>query len=137
MRKIDHRSILKNLPADQQDAIVEYARLHSSDQTANWLRAQGVAVSRPTVGRFLAWRRLNDKTARDSSFVKKIVADIQSGRPGVSQDELDSAGHMMFSTLALVEQDSMAWKRVQRLQIDRDMLKLAHKKSLPSGPNPQ
>lgn len=78
MRKTRPDSVLKNLPEDQQKAIVEFAKGHTVARTVEYCNELGVTTSRSAVSRFLGdWYVTRDlEEARD--FADRLREDLEN-----------------------------------------------------------
>jgi hypothetical protein len=116
---------LKTLPEERQASIVFYARDHSLEDTLKWLREDSVQTSIGALSGFLSWYSLRQQLARNESTVAQVLEDLKSSNPALSQQELDVAGQLFFSALAIQEKDSLTWKRIKDAHTKSEALKLA------------
>lgn len=124
MRKPNSNAKLKTLPEERQDAIAEYALDHSLTDTVKWLREDGLQTSSAALSEFLSWYRLREQLTHNESTVKEMLEELKASSPDISQEQLDQAGQLFFSALAIEQQDSLTWKRVKDSQLRTGLLKL-------------
>jgi hypothetical protein len=112
-RKVNSNAKLKTLPEERQAMIADYARDHSLDETVKWLGEDGLETSTGALSQFLSWYVLGRQLEQNESTVKQVLADLAKNNPGMAQEELDRAGQLFFSALAIQQQDSLTWKRIK------------------------
>lgn len=117
---------LKRLPAERQAAIFEYASKPGVTQAATlkWLREDGVETSSGALSEFLSWYPLQQQLERNESTVKTLLEELKQNDSGMSQTQLELAGQMFFSALAIEQRDSLTWKRVQDSKLKLGALQL-------------
>jgi len=113
MSKPRSDSKLKTLPPERQADIAAYCRDHSLTETLEWLKADGLKTSLGALSEFLSWYVLQQQLDRNESTIATVLEDLKRNNPSMSQKELDAAGQMFFSALAIQQQDSLTWKRVK------------------------
>lgn len=106
-------SILKTLPPERQADIAEYLAQHSLAETAAWLKADGLKTSRSSLSEFGSWYQLRQQLNHNASTVETLLEELKRGNPGLSPEQLDQAGQLFFTTLAIEQRDSLSWSRVQ------------------------
>jgi hypothetical protein len=121
---------LKRLPPERQAAIWELASLPgvSQAQTLKWLRDDGVETSAGALSEFLSWYSLRQQLQQNESTVKTLLEDLKRNDPGLSAAQLESAGQMFFSALAIEQKDSLTWKRIQDTKLKLGVLQLSQEK---------
>lgn len=127
-RKARSDSPLKTLPAQRQEAIADYARDHSLEEAVAWLRADGLKTSRSAVSEFLSWHGLRSQLNRNESTVEQMLAQLKSTAPELTSEDLDRAGQMFFTALAIEQRDSMAWKRAQDIRVKDRLISVAERR---------
>jgi hypothetical protein len=121
-------SPLKTLPEARQTAIAEFARDHSLKETRAWLAADGFKTSEAALSLWLSSRRLSAQLAQNESVIEQILADLKSQNPALSEVELQKAGQMFFTALAIEQGDSLSWKRAQEVRLKHEAQLLAGRK---------
>jgi hypothetical protein len=124
MRKPNSNAKLKTLPEERQAAIAEYALDKSLAETVKWLREDGLVTSSAAVSEFLSWYRLKEQLAKNETTVSQMLEEIKQNDPSITQSQLEQAGQAFFSALAIEQQDSLTWKRVQDAKLRLGVLKL-------------
>lgn len=121
---------MKRLPPERQAAIAEYASKPGVSQadTLKWLRADGVDTSAGALSDFLSWYPLQQQLERNESTVATLLEELKRNDPSVSQAQLELAGQMFFSALAIEQRDSLTWKRVQDSKLKLGALQLGREK---------
>jgi len=119
---------LKTLPAERQAAIVEYALSHSLSETVKWLRDDNVQTSSTALSLFLSWYRLQQRLAVNESTVESLLEDLKRNDPSLTLTQLEQAGQAFFSKLAIEQEDSLTWKRIQDAKLKLGALDLSLKK---------
>jgi len=119
---------LKTLPPDRQAAIADYARDHSLSDTLKWLREDGLQTSSGALSLFLSWYRLQQRLAVNESTVSQLLEDMKQNDPTLTQQQLEQAGQAFFSKLAIEQEDSLTWKRIQDAKLKLGLLQLNREK---------
>jgi hypothetical protein len=117
-------SKLKTLPEDRQAEIVAYAAAKSLAETVQWLRDDGLQTSAAALSEFLSWYQLRQQLKRNESTVETLLEKLQTSRPDWTADQLEKAGQAFFSALAIEQQDSLTWKRIQDSKLKLGILQL-------------
>jgi hypothetical protein len=125
-------SRLKTLPEERQEAIADYARTHSLEDTVAWL-ADGsggcpVVTSSAALSGFLSWWALEQQLSRNESTVETVLAQLKVTNPELTERQLSIAGQSFFSALALQNQDAKAWFLSQTLALKKEQLGLDREK---------
>jgi hypothetical protein len=127
-RKTRSDSKLGTLPPERQEAIAEYARSHSVDETVAWLAADGLQTSSGAVSVWLSSWRLSRQLRLNESTVETLMADYRQRNPQASEAELRAMGQSFFSALAIQQQDAKVWAMTQSLDLKREQLSLDRKR---------
>jgi hypothetical protein len=127
-RKPRPDAILKTLPEERQEAIVEFARTHSLAKTVTWLGESGIIASQSMISKFLPWFDSRQQMFQNESAVEAILERWKRENPGWTQEELDAAGQRFFTEMALKQQDSLCWKRAQDIQVRNKSLGLMERR---------
>lgn len=121
-------SVLKTLPEERQAAIADYAREKTLKETRAWLKADGLETSEAALSGFLRWFVLQQQLRQNETTVAQVLADLKQSDPNLSPESLEQAGQMFFSALAIQQQDSLTWKRVQDSKLKLGALELSRQK---------
>jgi hypothetical protein len=121
-------SKLKTLPAERQSAIAEYALGCTLAETVKWLKDDGLQTSAAALSEFLSWYGLQRRLERNNSTVDSLLEDLKRERPEITPEQLDVAGQMFFTKLAIAEEDSLAWKRAQDVKVKMGALDLGRQR---------
>ena len=121
---------LKTLPPDRQAAIADYARDHSLSDTLKWLLEDGLQTSSGALSLFLSWYRLQQRLAVNESTVSSLLEDLKRNDPTLTNAQLEQAGQAFFSKLAIEQEDSLTWKRIQDAKLKLGVLQLSQQKFL-------
>lgn len=119
---------LKTLPETRQDAIAEYARAHSLAETVTWLRADGLQTSPAALSRWLSWYSLREQLQKNESTVNSLLEKLRSKHPEWTPEQIQEAGQMFFTELAIEQQDVHVWRFGQQIRIKDAQLKLDQQK---------
>lgn len=112
-------SALKTLPAIRQEAIADYARDHSLQDTVAWLRADGCKTSKSALSDFLSWHGLQAQLRKNELTVETLLADLARENPDWDPEKIQTVGQNFFTALALQQQDPQVWVATQRLNLDQ------------------
>jgi hypothetical protein len=120
---------LKNLPADRQADI--YDRLcKPTDQgggyanTLKWLADDGFKTSLGALSSFYSWYRLQQRLLNNARTVEQVLEDWKKEEPNITDTELEQMGQRFFSALAIEQEDSLTWKRIQDAKLKLGVLQL-------------
>lgn len=119
-RKVRSDARLKNLPEERQEAIADYARTHSIEETIEWLRADGVVSSSGALSNFLADWRLSEQMDLNATTVGVLMQSAKREHPEFTESQIAMLGQAFFSALALNQQDPDIWVATQRLALDKE-----------------
>ena len=121
-------SVLKTLPPERQATIAEYLREHTLTDTRKWLAADGLKTSEAALSGFLSWYSLQQQLVNNETTVAQVLEDLKRNDPTMSEGQLAQAGQMFFSALAIQQQDSLTWKRIQDAKLKLGVLELNRQK---------
>lgn len=124
---------LKTLPAERQADI--YERISKpGDQgggfrnTLKWLADDGFKTSLGALQEFYSWYRLQQRLVTNARTVDHILEDLKRDDPKMTDEQLERAGQRFFSALAIDQEDSLTWKRIQDAKLKLGALELGRKK---------
>lgn len=121
-------SKLKTLPEERQAAIADYAREKTLKETRAWLKADGLETSEAALSGFLSWWALQQQLKQNENTVAQVLENLKQSDPNLSVAQLEQAGQMFFSALAIQTQDSLTWKRIQDSKLKLGALELSRQK---------
>lgn len=127
-RKTRPDAVLKNLPPDRQAEIAEMAKKKSLRDACKQLAADGIQVSRTTLGKFLSWYSMTQQFESHEADATTFMEMVAANRPEVSQEQLFLYGQDFFSLLAMKAQNPKEWARIQKLRQKEQDLKFQREK---------
>lgn len=127
-RKPRSDSVLKNLPKEKQEDIIDYLREHSITETLAWLKGDNITTSRNPLSEFGRWFTREAQLDRNEASARQVVERYKRENPEAAQAELDVVGQLFFSQLAIDEQNNLDFKRIQDVRLRRLGLGLATRK---------
>ena len=119
-KKAQGTSVLKNLPDDRQDAILEYYETHKGTDTVQWLAAGNIKTSTASLSTWRSWyleKRILDR--RERAIVRSLW-DHKLLHPDTTKKELDEMGEFIFNALAIKQRDVKTWHITQQVQLKRE-----------------
>lgn len=119
---------LKTLPEERQATIIDFMRTHKEAETLSWLREDGVSTSGGALSAFWSWYHLQLRLQKNEQTVSQVLQDLKSNNSSLSPEELEKAGQRFFEALAIAEEDSLTWKRVQDSKLKLGVLELSRQK---------
>ncbi len=120
-RKPRNDSVLKQLPADKQQEIANFARTHSLIKTCDWLAAQGIHTSKSSLGEFLSWFR---PIEQNEAGVLAVMAHLQAKHPDWLPEQIREMGSSYFAAHAVENRDFKMWHQMQSLDLQREVMEL-------------
>ncbi|MGO9203586.1 MAG: hypothetical protein ACLQM8_23940 [Limisphaerales bacterium] len=121
-------SALNRLSLKRQDALFDFASVHTLAETAAWLRKSRVAASPSSLSIWLSVQRLRRQLRLNEAAVQTVVTKLQAiseaEGPKWDPEEVQRAGQAFFSGLAVEQQDPRIWHITQRLALEREQLAL-------------
>lgn len=121
-------AVLKTLPPDRQAAIADYARAHTLTETRQWLAADGLKTSEAAISLWLSWHGLQQRLARNASTVETLLDRLVKTRPDWTPEQLNSAGQIFFTEMAMADQDPEQWRWIQATALQKEKLGLERQK---------
>jgi hypothetical protein len=119
---------LKALPEERQAEIYERLQKGTLAEVRDWLRDDGIEVSRETLSQFNSWYPLVQEFREDNSTVEALVDRLSEQRPDLTPDQRFAVGQEAFELLAIRRHDEKSWTRLQRLNLLRDAHALNEKR---------
>jgi len=124
-RKPNARGILNRLPARLKAAIYKYAETRTLPETCAWLEQKHqVKITQSPLGKWLYAGRVTKQLEKNESAVCALMERMQASPIGFSADEVQQAGQIFFSEMALQREDPRFWSITQRLNLQLDRLQL-------------
>jgi hypothetical protein len=116
---------LKNLSAEQQEAIAEYGATHSITQTRDWIVLHhNLNPGRTAVGHFLASARMIDQRYENKGAVHGLLTKIESDAPDLSPEELQARAKVHFAETVINDSNVSAFNQSERNAIRREELEI-------------
>lgn len=114
-------SILGNLPSDRQEQIAEWIRTCPEgdryDYAREQLAADGVKVARTTVVDWFRGWRLRQSISSADSFALQVQDALKALNLGLTTDQLDAAGQLVFTNKALEAEDPKEFREMEYLRL--------------------
>jgi hypothetical protein len=120
-------SPLTRVTAERADEIQDYLLTHTLDETVAWLREAGVVTSQTALSNWLARRRIETALARNRSTSEALMQRTRERHPEWSEEQLQEAGQMFFTELAIHQEDPQIWRITQQLRIAQENLDAKHR----------
>lgn len=121
-------SPLNRLSLKRQDALFDFASVHTLAESVAWLRKSRVATSTRSLSIWLSVQRLRRQLRLNEAAVQTVVTKLQAiseaEGPKWDPEEVQRAGQAFFSGLAVEQQDPRIWHITQRLALEREQLAL-------------
>jgi hypothetical protein len=96
---------LKVLPEERQEAIAEYARGHSLEDTVKWLREDGLQTSTRAVSEFLSWFTLRRRFQIAEQDTITFIDLLKKKRPQMDEVEREQWASEFFQLQAIKQND--------------------------------
>jgi hypothetical protein len=119
---------LKGLPEEQQAAIADYALGHTSAETLDWLREQGIRVTGNALSMFLSQRQVRQQLAINAALLQILLEEVAKEDPTLTPGRIQELGQAFFSRMAIANQDSALWRLTQEIEFKRNRLALERQK---------
>lgn len=111
-RKPRGDSVLKTLPPERQATIIEHISQHTLAETREWLAADGLKTSLPSLSEFFSWYHLRKQFSTIESDTLTLLQLLKKQRPELDQSALDTYASEYFQLRALKQDDPetyLAW----------------------------
>jgi hypothetical protein len=134
-KKIYPQAVLKTLPEERRQAILEYLdgdgaeeKPHSFKATVAWLREDGIVTSHSRLVLFREWQIEQNRLAANEQTALAFVQDLkQMGKVTTAEEEME-AGQRFFTRLAMSQQDNLGFVRILREQTRREQTSIDRQK---------
>ena len=124
-RKPRSDCLLKNLSAEQQEAIADYGATHSIAETRDWIVQQHkLNPGRTAVFHFLSSMRIIDQRYANKGAVHGLVANIETDTPLLSSEDLQHASQRHFAEKVINDSDVSAFNQAERTAVRREELEI-------------
>ncbi len=127
-RKPRKDSVLKTLPEERREQIMEFLENHGYAEAVAWLQADGLRTSITSLKEFYSWSQLNAQYSRNESTVSTLLDKVTQRNPSYTSDQIQELGQAFFTALALEQQDPKAWAITQRVGLEKEQLHLARQR---------
>jgi hypothetical protein len=118
--KPNSQSVLKNLTAERQEEIFQRMTVNTAEwpdtsyrAVRRWLKDDGLVTSEAALSEFYSWYALRQQLKRNESTVETMLADLKKFKPELTAEEMDRAGQLFFTALAIQEKDSLTFSRIR------------------------
>lgn len=122
---------LKRLPEEVQAHIAELCTKPGVTQRSilDWIEKECDVKSSPAaLSEWLSWYSARAEARASEARVMAFLDEERQLHPELSDAELFAKGQRMFSLLAIATQDPLAWTRVQKVTVLRDVGELERQK---------
>jgi len=124
-RKPRSDCLLKNLSAEQQEAIADYGATHSIAETRDWIVQQHkLNPGRTAVFHFLSSWRMIEKRYGNRGAVHGLVTPIESDGPILSSEDLHHASQRHFAETIVNDSNVSAFNQSERTAVRREELEI-------------
>ena len=133
-RKTRPEAVLKNLPREKQDAIIDYTdgrngqKAHSLRATVEWLKPQGIFTSFCALGIFRRGYLMREQLMNDEAVALELIKTCKENGWIKTAEQERKAGQQFFNRLAIARQDPTMWVRLQQVHFSEEKVKLEKKK---------
>jgi hypothetical protein len=119
-------SPLNRLSRKRQNALFEFAGVHTPAETVAWLREKSVTTADSAVGNWMSIERLRRQLRLNGAAVQTLVETFQSVSEAEGQEwdaeQIQRLGQAFFSAMAVQQQDPRIWNMTQRLALQKEQL---------------
>jgi len=127
-KKVRSDAVLKRLPQDKQDSIMEYWRTHTAKQTVQWLKEGGITSSIRALSLFRAWYLTRKKYDERETRILDRLRLYKERDPSLTNEVLTDMGEYLFNEIAIDQEDVKTWSVAQQVQLKRESQTLDRKK---------
>lgn len=134
LRKTYPQAVLKNLPIEKQDAIVDHTdgrngmKPHSLPKTVAWLKSIGIKTNSHSLSDFRRWYLLREQMQADEDFSMQVVQTCRERGWIKTAEEERAAGQAFFNRLTLGRKDPKQWTQVQQINLSKEKMELEKEK---------
>jgi proteasome lid subunit RPN8/RPN11 len=128
LRKPRSDSPLRMLAAERQEEIITYLEQHSHAETLAWLLQKDLKVSSGALSMWYSWWLLRRRSQQDEATVISLIDNLRRRKTRLSEEELYAIGQESFNLLAIRNQDSETWARLQHIRQREKVVSLAQQK---------
>ena len=134
-RKLRRDAVLRKLPAELQQEVMDYLEgegrwkeAHTLREGARWLKRSGVSVSICTLSRYCEWRRLQEDLRRSEETAVAFVKECRKRGWIRNAEEEFLAGQIFFGRLAMMQKDNPGFVRLLRERTREKGVKVQERK---------
>jgi hypothetical protein len=150
-RKPRGDSVLKTQTEARQQEVVEHLLTHKLAETAAWLKADGVKVSRTSLSDFLSWYQLRSQFKGFEQSALTMIELLRRKRPDLSEPDLQGYANEFFQLQAIQQNDAQTYlafatargkaemekakldQQERRMQLEREKLSAQLKTKIEAG----
>jgi hypothetical protein len=127
-KKVRSDAVLKRLPRDKHESILEYWRTHNAKQTVQWLKEGGITTSIRALSLFRAWYLTGKEYEAREARILDCVEQYKKRDPRLTKELLTAMGEHLFNEIAIDQQDVKTWSVAQQVQLKRESQAVGRKK---------
>ncbi len=120
--------VLSRLTAKREQALMDYCQTHTLAEAVTWLAKGRVKITAGPLSTWLGAARLRAQLRRNEATVNTLMRELALSGSGWTPEQIEQAGQMFFSALALDQQDVKVWEAARGLALRREHLDLARAK---------
>jgi hypothetical protein len=126
--KVRSDAVLKRLPQDKQDSIMDYWRTHAAKKTVQWLKEGGITTSIRALSLFRAWYLTRQKYEERETRILDRIRRYKKRDPRLTNELLTEMGEHLFNEIAIDQEDVKTWSVAQQVQLKRESQTVDRKK---------
>jgi hypothetical protein len=130
-RKVHSQAVLRNLPIEKQDAIIEHIDGPGGNSlvaTAKWLQADGIMASPDMVGNFRRWYLLRQQFEGNAMSALEMAKECKDHGWIETEEEERAAAQIFFNRMAMEKKDPKLWSLMQRINLSKEKVELDKKR---------
>jgi len=128
LKKVRSDAVLKRLPEDKQEAILEYWRTHPIKQTVKWLKEGNITTSTDALSQFRVWYLTRKKYEERETRILDRIQLYKERDPSLTNEILTKMGEFIFNEIAIDQEDVKTWSVAQQVQLKRESQAMDRKK---------
>jgi len=118
-------SCLERLPWRLKERIRRYSETRGLDETVVWLlNEHKIKVSETGLRNWLYTFRVTQQLEKNEAALVCIMRALQASSCGFTAAEVQEAGQIFFSEMALAQGDAKVWSLIQNISLRLDRMKL-------------
>jgi hypothetical protein len=119
-RKAQGTSVLKNLPAKRQAALLDYYETHKGTDTVKWLAKNSIKTSAPSLSAWRSWYLEKKIFDLRGTIILEQLLEYKRSHPEFTREVLDELGEFLFNALAIVHKDVKTWTLAQQVELKHE-----------------